>query len=353
MSELSPDVSAQQILRAVGRYLVETEPDAEDLILVRSPWISARSRIYQLATRGGEPRFVVKFPAPNQPSLDSQPPLSAAAQFAALQRARALLEGEDAHAVARPVALLHEPDGLIVQYVPGATVSKVIKRCIWEPARAHRAAAAAGDALRRLHRRAQRPARDTSLSDLVDDILEVEASTLSPIGLQLPAEVRRPLDSVPALTLTTRRVLLHGDYVAPNLILTRADEVTMIDPVLASEGLPEDDVTRFLTVLSSAPVFVPGALLRPLGARRRDLERAFLEGYGDADQPVILELRLIRQHVLRWRRRRELSRLAHYAGLMDARARVIDQHMRGLLLESSRRLSQALAESPGLKAEPA
>lgn len=332
---------------AVGRYLLDTDADPEDLTLVGPPWISARSKIYQLANRSGDTRLVVKFPVPSQPSIDSHPPMSAAAQFAALQRARALLAGEDAHAVACPVAVLHDLDGLIVQYVPGATVSRAIKRCMWRPARAYKAASAAGDALRRLHRRAQRPARNTSLRELVDDVLEVEALTLQPVGLQLPPEVRRSLESVPAQSFTTRHVLLHGDYVGPNLILTRADEVTMIDPVLASEGLPEDDVTRFLTVLSSAPVFVPGALLPQVGALRRILERAFLEGYRDADQPAILELRLIRQHALRWRRRRELSRLAHHAGLMGARGRVIDHHMRGLLLESSRRLTQFLAEQPG------
>lgn len=345
MSELSPDVSTAQILTSVGRYLVDSGADDEDLTLVGSPHISARSRVYQLAGLRGGPRYVLKIPSPGAPSLDSLPPLSAPAQFAALQRACRLYAHEDTHAVARPVALLRDLGGLLVQYIPGDTVSKAVERSVWEPVRAHKAVAAAGDALRRLHRRARRPDVETSLSQLVEDILAAEASALRPSGLQLPDEVRRVVDTVPARTVATRRALLHGDYVGLNLILTRDDEVAMIDPVLVAEGLPEDDVTRFLTVLAAAPVFVAGAVLPSIRMLRRNLERTFLAGYGDLDQPAVLELRLLRQHALRWRRRREHSRLAGHSGLMSARARLIDHHMRGLLRESCNRLAEALGET--------
>jgi aminoglycoside phosphotransferase (APT) family kinase protein len=344
MGKMSPDVSTQQVLTAVGRYLANAGADAEDLTLVGAPRISERSKIYRVARYSGlGPGYVVKIPSPGQPHIDTAAPLAAAAQFAALERACCLYADEDTHAVARPVAVLHELGALVTQYVPGVTVSKAMRRAVLEPAKAYKAAAAAGDALRRLHRHAQRPARETSLSELVEEVFAVERSVLRPIGLQLPPEVRRVLDSVPAQTVAARRVLLHGDYVGLNLILTQDDQVTLIDPVLASEGLPEDDVARFLTVLSSAPVFVPGAVLPPIRRLRQRLERTFLAQYGDADQPVILELRLLHEHTLRWRRRREHSRLAGRERLMGARGRVIDLHMRGLLRESSDRLSHALS----------
>lgn len=342
MAELSPNVSAQRILAVAGRYLAAAGADTEDLMLAGAPWISARSRIYRIAGHDGEPRYVVKIPSPGQPSVDADPPLTGAAQFEALQRACALFAGEDAHAVVRPVAFLHELDALLMRHVPGATVSKAVQRGLFEPARAYRATAAAGDALRRLHRRAQRPARETALCDLVEDILAAEAAVLRPVGLILPSEVRRVLDRVPSQSVVARRVLLHGDYVGLNLILTKDDQVTMIDPLLASEGPPEDDVTRFLTVLSSAPVFLTGMAFPPASRLRQKLERTFLAAYGDADQPAILELRLLRQHTWRWRRRRDHSRLAAHPRLMSARRRVIDHHMRGLLRESGERLSHAL-----------
>ena len=347
MAQLSSDVSAQQVLTAVGRYLADAGAGAEDLTLVGTPRVSARSKIYQVGRDRGKSHYVVKIPSPDQPSIEVDPPLSAAAQFEALQRAWRLYADEDAHAVARPVTVLPELGALVVQYIPGVTVSRTVQRGVIEPARAYRAAAAAGDALRRLHRRARRPARATALSELVDDVLAAETSALRPVGLQLPPEVRRVLDRVPTHRIAARRVLLHGDYVGLNLILTQDHQVTMIDPTLASEGFPEDDVTRFLTVLSSASVFLAGSVFPPVRKLRQNLERTFLAGYGDADQPEVLELRLIRQHILRWRRRRELSRLAVHRHLMRARARVIDRHMRGLLAESSQRLSQALGGAAG------
>ncbi|WP_324275668.1 hypothetical protein [Blastococcus brunescens] len=55
-----------------------------------------------------------------------------------------------------------------------------------------------------------------------------------------------------------------------------------------------------------------------------------------------MELRLLKQHVLRWRRRRDFSRLARSPQLMHARQRAIDRHMGVLMSESARRLSAFL-----------
>jgi hypothetical protein len=286
---------------------------------------------------------VVKIPSPNQPSIDSDPPLTAGGQFEALQRACSLYADEDSHAVARPLAVLHEIGALVVEYIPGVTVSNAIQRSVFKPTKACMAAAAAGDALRRLHQRAQRPDCETALTELVDDIFAAEASLLQPVGLQLPRKVRCVLEGVPTDRITARRVLLHGDYVGQNLILTRHDQVTMIDPLLASEGPPEDDLAIFLAVLSCARVFRSGMVIPPIRKLRNNLEGTFLAAYRDAAQPVILELRLLREHTGRWRRNRESSRLARYPVLMSARARVIDHYMRGLLMESSQRLSRALS----------
>ena len=93
-------------------------------------------------------------------------------------------------------------------------------------------------------------------------------------------------------------------------------------------------------------MFVPGLLVSRVERLRRDLERAFHTAYDPATVPsVLLELRVLKQHALRWRRRRDWSKLTRHAVLMRARQHLVDQHMRSLLSESGRRLSRALGSS--------
>jgi hypothetical protein len=94
-------------------------------------------------------------------------------------------------------------------------------------------------------------------------------------------------------------------------------------------------------VLSSPSVFLPGVVLAPVRRLRQGLEREFLAAYGLDEPSALLELRLLKQHLLRWLRRRENSRLRGLAPLMAARGRLIDLHMRALLRESAARLEQA------------
>jgi hypothetical protein len=182
-----------------------------------------------------------------------------------------------------------------------------------------------------------------SLRDLVDEVRGVESSVLEPVGLRLPSAVLEVLAGVPGKEVPCRHALLHGDYVPSNLILADPDQVAMIDPVLARVGLPEDDLARFLAILASDTVFVPGLVVPPVGRLRRDLEQVFCRAYDPASpSTALLELRLIKQHALRWRRRRDWSKLARHSLVMRARQRVVDRHMRALLDESGQRLSRAL-----------
>jgi aminoglycoside phosphotransferase (APT) family kinase protein len=146
-------------------------------------------------------------------------------------------------------------------------------------------------------------------------------------------------------TVRVAHVLLHGDYVPSNLIVRGTDEVVMIDPLLVDVGPAVDDVARFLTVLSSNSVFLPGAALPEVRRLRRSLEREFRRAYGAGGE--LLELRLLHQHLLRWLRRRENSRLRRVPPLLAARNRLIDRHMRSLILETGARLEAAAsAERP-------
>jgi hypothetical protein len=178
------------------------------------------------------------------------------------------------------------------------------------------------------------------LADLADEVRETEASVLHTVGLRLPEEVVRVVAGVPGRKVTRERVVQHGDFAPVNLILTAPDEVTIIDPSLVDVGLPEDDLGRFLAILSAYSVFVPGSVVPSVRRLRWGLEQAFRSGYGAAEtDTAVMELRLLKQQALRWRRRRDFSRLSRSPQLMRARERVIDRHIGLLMTESARRLA--------------
>lgn len=79
---------------------------------------------------------------------------------------------------------------------------------------------------------------------------------------------------------------------------------------------------------------------------RRALELAFYEAYGRGDDPELLELRLLKQHLLRWLVPRKHSKL-RVPPLLATERRAIDAHMRGLVVESATRLITAPGGSPG------
>ena len=348
MTTLPREDDVHRIVDALVQQVPELGGDGGSLLLAGQPLVTDRSILYPLGPASADPRYMVKVVIPGDRPPDGELPLSAAEQFTALDRAYRWFEDEDAHGVARPVALLEELDALAMAYVPGPSVARALQRARRDPAAAHRAAAAAGDFLRRMHRHARVPDADVDLADLVEELLAIETSVLRPAGLRLPPSVRRALDAVPRIRLTRPQVLLHGDFVGVNLVLTGPDEVTMLDPSLVTVGLPEEDAARFLNLLATDSAFIPGAVQSSVRRLRHDLDRTFRAAYDpETTEPsttaVLLELRLLRQYALRWCRRRQLSRLAGHAALMWGRRAVIDLHMRSLVLESGRRLEELVS----------
>ncbi len=342
MTAAHPDPLLERVLAALASEPAGTGPEARSWVLTAEPVRTARSTLYTVQDPSGR-NCVVKVPARGDDAVDTEPPLEAAAQFAALHRAYAWhRDGGDAP-VSRPVALLEDVGAVVMEHVPGPTVGRAVHRAPLHPAVAGRATEAAGRYLRRLHGHAEQPGGTVSLRDLVQEVVAAERDLLVPVGLRLPAAVHRALTRTPDVAVPVRRVLLHGDYVPNNLVLTDPDHVTMLDPLLRRVGLPEDDAARFLAIVSSDTAFVPGVLAHPVRWLRRHLEVRFRQAYGSTTAPsAVLELRLMQQHVLRWHRRHEFTTLTRYPVLMDARARLLDRHMQAVLRESGRRLTGAL-----------
>lgn len=317
----------------------------ERLGLVAAPLAKSRSTLFFFGAEENKPEFVVKTVVHGNTAIDTTPALSSAEQFRALELAHRWFEAEDRHAAVRPLYYLDELDAVVMEFVHGRPFRRTVRRGVVRPDPALRAAAAAGDALRRLHRHGQVEEAPVDLGELVDEVRATEAAMLHPVGVRLPGQVAEVLDGVPRRRLPWPRAVQHGDFAPVNLILLGADEVTIIDPSLTDVGLPEDDLARFLAVLSSYSVFVAEHAVVYVGRFRRELERAFRFGYGAAEtQTAVMELRLLKQHVLRWRRRREFSRLTPIPPLMHGRERVIDRHMRLLVTESAQRLAGFVAQ---------
>lgn len=330
--------------------LVETlgGPAHEHLRLVATPITRSRSTLYVFGAEETEPEYVVKTAVLGNTAIDTTPALTSADQFRALTLAHRWFEDEDRHSAVRPLFYLDELDAVVMEYVRGRPFRRTVRRGVVNPGPALLAAGAAGDALRRLHRHAHVSQSGVDLGELADEVFETEAAMLRTVGVRLPDSVARIVRDVPRKVVPWDQVVQHGDFAPVNLILTDADQVTIIDPSLADVGLPEDDLARFLAVLSSYSVFFPERVVPRIGRFRRELERAFLHGYGRAEtETVVMELRLLKQHVLRWRRRREFSRLASHPRLMHVREDVIDRHMRLLVSESAGRLSSFLSREKG------
>ncbi|MFD2092817.1 phosphotransferase [Blastococcus deserti] len=326
---------------ALVRTLGETAP--ERLELAAEPITRSRSTLFVFGVPGEQPRYVVKTAVLGNTAIDATPALSSTEQFRALTLAHRWFEEEDRHAAVRPLFYLEDLDAVVMDYVHGRPFRRTVQRGVLQPGPALAAATAAGDALRRLHRHARVDEAVVDLADLADEVRETEASVLRAVGLGLPEDVAQVLTRVPNRKVTRDRVVQHGDFAPVNLILTAADQVTIIDPSLVDVGLPEDDLGRFLAILSAYSVFVPGQVVPPVRRFRGQLEQAFRSGYGEAEtDTAVMELRLLKQHVLRWRRRRDFSRLARSQQLMHARQQAIDRHMRMLMSESARRLSAFL-----------
>jgi hypothetical protein len=322
-----------QALRSAGATAPDVAPSADVVV-------TGRSTLHRFVDRTTDEQYLVKCPIVVSGWVDTHDVLPTEAQFEALELAYRWQAEEDRHAVVRPVALLPAHDAFAMEWAPGRTVLQTINRSLIAPRAASAAVRDAGDFLRRFHRHGRMEDQQVSLAGPVQEIRDLVAGPLRDAGLQLPQRVSAALDGLGGKTVVQPRALLHGDYVPSNLIV-RGREVVMIDPLLADVGPMVDDVARFLTVLSSNTAFLPGTVLRPVRRLRRSLETAFRSAYGIGDGDALLELRLLHQHLLRWLRRRENSRLRGAAPLLAARNRLIDRHMRALILETGARLAAA------------
>jgi hypothetical protein len=242
------------------------------------------------------------------------------------------------------VQLFPELGAFAMEYVPGRSLRDLLRySSVLRPGPLMAGVAAAAELIRRVHDLETFPDRPVDLCAEAEEVLAVAEKRLRPVGLQLPPRVSVALQRVPPTLVSCRQVWLHGDFYPTNIILADDGSIVGIDPALDTVGAPEEDLARFVSVMSGGTWFAPEVLAPPISWIRRRLETQLLEGYyGTTRYPPLFELRLLVQLVHRWLHACELARQHERRRLLPARMRVVHAQFRLLMEQSARRLERSL-----------
>jgi hypothetical protein len=325
-------------------------------LLGAGPWsqfrparIASRSSVMFVERSGGategRSRLVVKQARTVPAETGFTDPVMAAQEFHALTRLDALFrEGDGSLRVPAPVQLFPELGAFAMEYVPGRSLRDLLRySSILRPGPLMAGLAASAELIRRVHDLEAFPDRPVDLCAEAQEVLAVAEKRLRPAGLRLPPRVRVALQSVPPTLVNCRQVWLHGDFYPTNIILAEDGSTVCIDPALDTVGAPEEDLARFVSVMSGGTWFAPEALAPPISWIRRRLETELLEGYyGSTRYPPLFELRLLPQLVHRWLHACQLARQHERRGLLPVRVRVVHAQFRLLMEQSARRLECSL-----------
>lgn len=335
------------ILGPLSRAMEPSQGTDWDLSIEKQR-LAGRSNIYVVrGERSGHPpvRWVVKQPHPAWAQDDVDNPLTAREEFAALGRLDTYFREVDVpFRVPAPVAFLPEVDALVMEYVMGRTIKELLRyRSCLRPHTLLNGLAAAGTFLRHVHALQSLPPVEVFLQEEAEKVLVVAEEKLHPLGLALPNRVRRTLAQFPALRATAPLVWLHGDFGPSNILLENDGSTVGLDVALTTVGHPEDDLVRFVALVSGMIRLAPEVVAGPVGRVRRELENRLLQSYYQTDvRPPLFELKYLHQLCRRWCRLRELAQQHEPLGRVRAKLPVIGLQMRLLMEDSERRLVHSL-----------
>jgi len=334
------------VLGALSRAL-DASSDHDVHLSIEQQRLAGRSNMYVVGSDtpvGGHSQWVVKQPHVGWSQDDVDNPLTAHGEFLALQRLQTHFEGMDPFRVPTPVAYLPELDAFAMEYVAGVTIKDLLSyRSTLQPATLLDGLTAAGAFLRHLHAIDELPAVEIDMQDEARQVLAVAEEKLHPLGLSLPDRVRRTMVEFPAMTATSPQVRLHGDFGPANILLAEDGSTVGLDAALSAVGTPEDDLVRFVALVSGAIRFAPEIVAPPFAGIRRRLEDRLLHSYYQAPTcPPLFEIKYLHQLARRWCRLRELAQQHGQNALLPTRLQVIGAQMRRLMSESERRLTERL-----------
>lgn len=340
----APPAGAGPVLTALSRALEPAGGHDWGMFIERQR-LAGRSNIYVIQARTprqGQVQWVVKQPHTDWSQDDVANPLTADEEFAALVRLDAHFKRRGGlFRVPVPVALLPEINAFAMEYVTGPTVKSMLNYgTVLRPAALLDGLAAAGSFLRHLHALEALPPAEVDLRDEADRVLTVAEEKLHPLGLSLPDRVRSTLVAFPSLRVASPRTRLHGDFGPANILLEEDGTTVGLDASLEVVGYPEDDLVRFVALVSGVIRLAPELVVPPVARIRRRLEDRLLRAYyQNPTCPPLFELRYLHQLARRWVRLRELAEQGgRHSALLRARFRVVGMQMRMLMEDAERRL---------------
>ena len=341
---------AADVLEELREALLETDSRPRELTVERQR-MAGRSRMFVVrgdGAGGDSTRWVVKQPHTEWTQDDLGSPLAAEQEFAALERLHAHFSASaSAYRVPRPVAMLPAVGAFAMEYVEGPNLKELLTYgSLARPAPLLGGIKAAGRFLRELHDIDDLPPTVVDLETEAQAVLAVAADKLHPLGLDLPDRVRRTLEAVRTQQVEARRVWLHGDFGPSNILLVPDGTVVGVDASLDTVGQPEDDLVRFVALVSGVIRLAPEVALPPFSRVRRELESRLLRSYYENDSwPPLFELRYLHQLARRWCRLRELAQQHERSVLVRPKLVVITRQVRVLMLDAERRLLGSLGRS--------
>jgi serine/threonine protein kinase len=290
-------------------------------------------------------RLVVKQAHTLRPSTGFAGPLMAAQEFEALTRLHHhFQQGDGRLRVPEPVQLFPDLGAFAMEYVPGLSLRDLLRySTLLRPRRLLDGLAAAAEFIGRVHDLESFPDRPVDLRAEAKEVLAGAENRLQPVGLELPRRVSTALQRVPPVVVDCRQVWLHGDFYPSNIILGEDGSTVGIDPALDTVGAPEEDLARFVSVMSGGTWFSPEVLAPPVSWIRQRLETQLLQRYyGTTRYPPLFELKLVPQLVHRWLHACQVARQHERRSLLAVRLHVIHAQFRLLMEQSAGRLERSL-----------
>jgi hypothetical protein len=292
------------VLERLRSVLVEeVEPsDPGDLLIIHAGPARRRSSLYFLGLAGSRPDclWVVKQPHNGCHQEDLASPLSAADQFEALQRLHShLRKSEDPIAAPRPVAYVPELEAYVMEYVPGPTLTGLIRPgAVRHPHSLLLGVAGAAQVLHAVHSLESAEADRIDLLDLSRRAAGRGRHLLEEAGL--PKRDHWFAPSCSAHSATVWKVLLHGDFAPENIVMSPS-ALYCLEPDLREKDWAEHDVVRFLLMLFDAPLFVAGVDIPSVQNLRRRAGATFLDAYyREGPWPDVLQPLMVQAVAARW-----------------------------------------------------
>ena len=346
----APSTEAVAVVHALEEALRRAE-QRQWTLAVEQQRMAGRSRMFLVRGTDHDEsrRWIVKQPHTDWTQDDLGSPLTAAQEFAALKQLEAHFSARPStYRVPAPVALLPTVDAFAMEYIAGPNLKELLTyRSLIRPAPLLGGLEEAGRFLRELHRLEELPPVVVDLKIEAEAVLAVTAAKLHPLGLDLPESLRRTLARVGSQQVEARQVWLHGDFGPANILLARDGSIVGIDASLDTVGQPEDDLVRFVALVSGIIRLAPEVVVPPFAHVRRELEARLLRSYYGSDTwPALFHLRYLHQLARRWCRLRELAEQHERPGLRRSKLAVISRQVRLLMLDSERRLLGSLGSLP-------